>query len=56
MFILSNFVERGIEMQKDTYARFIDCSKVFNKVKQNDLVKILRQFKFDSGDTTQTYN
>ena len=41
IFTLSMLIERSMEMQKDIYLCFIDCSKAFDKVKHEELFQIL---------------
>ena len=41
IFTLSMLMERCIEVQKDLYICFIDYSKAFDKVRHNELIKML---------------
>jgi hypothetical protein len=42
--------ERTIEMQKDLYMCFIDCTKAFDKVKHKELFNILYNLDLDGKD------
>ena len=50
IFTLQTLMERSIEVQKDLYLCFIDYSKAFDKVKHENLFKILTQLQVDSKD------
>ena len=42
--------ERAIEMQKDVYMCFIDCTKVFDNVKHDELFKLLSTLDINGKD------
>ena len=50
IYTLSALIERLIEMQKDLFLSFIDCSKAFDKVKHEQLFKILENLGKDGKD------
>ena len=45
-----------IEMQNDIYACFIDYTKAFDKVKHEDMLKILRDLQFNGKNIRLVIN
>jgi len=50
IFTLQTLMERSIEVQRDLYLCFIDYSKAFDRVKHEELFKILKQLNLDGKD------
>ncbi|GFS25422.1 endonuclease-reverse transcriptase [Elysia marginata] len=50
IFTLSMIIERAIEMKKDLYLCFIDYSKAFDRVRHDELCKILNSTDIDGKD------
>ncbi len=50
IFILRMLTERAIEMQKDLYICYIDYTKAFDKVRHEELMKILSELDIDGKD------
>ncbi|GFR92248.1 endonuclease-reverse transcriptase [Elysia marginata] len=50
IFTLSMIIERAIEMKKDLYLCFIDYSKAFDRVRPDELYKILNRIDIDGKD------
>ena len=50
IFTMSMLMERCIEVQQDMYLCFIDYSKAFDKVRHDDLFKILDELDIDGKD------
>ena len=50
IFTLSMLMERCIEVQKDLYICFIDYTKAFDKVRHNELIKILEKLEINGKD------
>ena len=50
IFTLTTLMERCIETQKDLYLCFIDYSKAFDKVRHDELFKILEELDIDGKD------
>jgi len=50
IFTLSMLMERSIEVKRDIYLCFIDYSKAFDKVRHEELFKILNQLNIDGKD------
>ena len=56
IFILRMICERSIEMQKDLYVCFIDYEKAFDRVKHDELVKMLENIGVDGKDVRLVKN
>ena len=50
IFTFSMLMERCIEVQKDLFICFIDYSKAFDKVRHDELFKILEGLEIDGKD------
>ena len=50
VYMLRTLIERALEVQKDVYLRFIDCTKAFDRVKHDELLKQLKQLRVDGKD------
>ena len=50
IFTLQTLMERSVEAQKDLYLCFIDYSKAFDRVRHEDLFKILTKLTIDGKD------
>ena len=50
IFILRMLSERAIEVQKDLYFCFIDYEKAFDRVKHENLIKMLKNINIDGKD------
>lgn len=50
IFMVRMLSERAIEMKKGIYMRFIDYTKVFDKVKYEGLLKMLECLDLDGKD------
>ena len=50
IYILRTLIERSIEKQKDIYLCFIDYTKAFDKVKHDELIKMLEDINIDRKD------
>ena len=50
IFSLRTLMERAIEVQKDVYICFIDCSKTFDEVKHSNLFDILLRHTCNGKD------
>jgi len=50
IFTLQMLMERGIEVQKNIFLCFIDYSKAFDKVKHEELFKMLTELDIDGKD------
>ena len=50
IFTLQTLMERSLDVQKDLYLCFIDYSKAFDKVRHEELFKILARFNIDGKD------
>ena len=46
-------MEKAIEKQKDPYICFIDYVKAFDRVKHQELIKVLEQIGIDEKKTSQ---
>src|SRR3984893_2550729 len=51
IFMLRLLSERAIEMQKEVYVCFIDYTKAFDNVRDEDLMDILQNLHLDGKDT-----
>ena len=50
VYMLRTIIERALEVQKDVYLCFIDYTKAFDKVKHDELLKLLNQLHVDGKD------
>ena len=50
IFCLRTIAERSIEVQKNLYVCFVDYEKAFDKVKHEELLKLLRDIHLDGRD------
>ena len=50
IFMVHTLSERAINMQQDLFLCFIDYSKAFNKVKHEELMRILEEIDIDGRD------
>ena len=50
IFLLRMLSERAIEMQKDVYQCFIDYEKVFDTVRNQEMLRILARLEVDESD------
>ena len=50
IFILRTLIERALEIQKDVYLYFIDYTKAFDRVRQDEIIKELTKFRIDGKD------
>ena len=50
IFILRTLIERALEIQKDVYLCFIDYTKVFDRVRHDEIIKELTKLKIDGKD------
>ena len=50
IFILRTLIERALEIQKDVYLCFIDYTKAFDRVRQDEIIKELTKLKIDGKD------
>ena len=50
IFILRSLMERVIEVNKKLYICFVDFEKAFDKVKHEDLIKMLEELELDGKD------
>ncbi|GFS13167.1 RNA-directed DNA polymerase from mobile element jockey-like [Elysia marginata] len=55
-FTLSMIIEIAIEMKKDLYLCFIDNSKAFDRVRHDELYKILNSIDIDGKDLRTVRN
>ena len=50
MFIVKNLIKKVLEVQQDIYACLIDYTRVFDKARHEEMIRILRQLKCDDND------
>ena len=50
VYVLRRLVERALERQRNIYACFIDYNKAFDKVRHQELFKILQSLEIDDND------
>ena len=50
IFALRNLAEKALEVNQDLYLCFVDYEKAFDKVKYEDLMKMLERLKKDGKD------
>ena len=50
IFCLRTIAERAIEVQKNLYVCFVDYEKAFDKVKHEEMLKLLRDINIDGKD------
>ena len=50
IFTVNMLLERSIEVQKDIYLCFIDYSKAFDKMRNDDLFAIMMGLNIDAKD------
>ena len=50
IFCLRSIAERSIEVQKNLYVCFVDYEKAFDKVKHEEILKLLRDIHLDGRD------
>ena len=52
IFMLRTLIERALETQNDLYLCFIDYTKAFDRVKHQEIIKILESLNVDANDLT----
>ena len=50
IFVLRNLAEKTLEVNQDLYLCFVDYEKAFDKVKHEDLMKMLERLEIDGKD------
>src|SRR5215469_4491518 len=50
IFALRNLAEKALDVSQDLYLCFVDYEKAFDKVKHEDLMKMLERLEIDGKD------
>ncbi|GFO16119.1 LINE-1 reverse transcriptase [Plakobranchus ocellatus] len=49
-YIMRTLIERALEVQKDVYLCFIDYTKAFDRVRNDEIITELKQLNIDGKD------
>ena len=56
VYTLRTLIERALEVQKEVYLCFVDCTKAFGKVQQDEIIAQITQLKIDGEDLEMIKN